>query len=169
MKRARTPRIIPPRLKLREGSPDVRVLKALEIRSAHKSNDTLNEATLPRSNSFNYSPAHFNKMKDLIKGLEDENKKLVQENFRVREENNNLVKANKELSNKRNEQQKYIDRLCGEVSKMSQKFCIANLEGSNRRIGIGRRRSALWKKNERVVKGCGSLGCLVRKNKSEIL
>ena len=117
MRKIRIARIIPPSLKLRESSPEIKSTKIYCVNSTKKLNENINEATLPRSNSFNLSPAYFEKMRNLIRGLEDENKKLHQENFRVKEESNNLNKANKDLHIKSIEQQKYIARLCGEVSR----------------------------------------------------
>ena len=135
-----------------------------------KLNENINEATLPRSNSFNFSPAHFEKMKNVIRGLEDENKRLHQENFRVKEENNNLNKANKDLNMKSIEQQKYIARLCGEVSKLNENLCKANNDltrGKMTRAGKFLSRVS-WKNNGKIVRA-RSFNCLVKRSKSEIL
>ena len=165
MKRIKTPRIIPPRLKLRKSSPDFSLGTILGVNSIKKSNENINEATLPRSNSFNYSPAHFEKMRNLIRVLEDENKKLHQENFRVKEENNNLNKVNKELQTKGSEQQKYIARLCGEVSKLNESLCKASNDlnrGKKTRANKFMSRDNL-KRRDQIFRA-GSLNCIAKKS-----
>lgn len=173
MRRVKTPRIISQNIRLQKSSPNLSFNNVTDIKSYTKGSplkqveiSALNDSTL--ITHFNSSPK---KLRDIIKGLEETNKKLVIENFRIKEENNTLVKTNKELQAKSIEQQKYISRLNVEISKLSQQFYRASNELGNGRgisasLGGRLKNSAIGKKIPGLfVERNKSVDYLINRNK----
>lgn len=128
MRRIKSQRISPSRLKIEKSFNELNFISSLNIKSAANGNPVkqvdntrINESTLISS-----SNKSVREIKGIIKELQEDNKKLLVENFKVKEENSSLVKIYKELQATSIGQQKCIAKLNVEISKLSQYFYRAS-------------------------------------------